>query len=335
MSFIVILCDRVEKSGLQQPAPTVTGRLEQARRWLEAPAVDDRGLGRQAITLVVEEGRRIAAVLPEADGQAVASVCHRVDADAKELEALCRAGEGGSSRAVALAQRTAEGLNALKEAIRTALVDRVVLDFVDTASAFKHFRQAVTAPPRLGEPAEHRERALEAAAQRLTDFSSRVVATAKMVAVGSATADKRAAEALLAQATQLESLTPQLTAAGRIRAAYPESKPAEEHFENLMSAASAAAVAVRDHCDEVTDSLSFVERSLVAAKAKAAAAAAAAAAGEAVRMVEAASAEARLASRVVHVARKETDNTEDDDYRQALIIATDSLQGGQWNQACN
>ena len=27
--------NRVEKSGIQQPAPTVVGRLEQARRWLE------------------------------------------------------------------------------------------------------------------------------------------------------------------------------------------------------------------------------------------------------------------------------------------------------------
>ncbi len=50
---------RVEKSGIQQPAPTVAGRLEQARRWLEQPGVDDRGLGRQAIQLVVEEGYKV------------------------------------------------------------------------------------------------------------------------------------------------------------------------------------------------------------------------------------------------------------------------------------
>jgi vinculin len=37
----------------------VAGRLEQARRWLEQPAVDDRGLGRQAIFLVVDEGFKV------------------------------------------------------------------------------------------------------------------------------------------------------------------------------------------------------------------------------------------------------------------------------------
>jgi len=38
---------RLEKSGIQQPAHTVLGRLEQARRWLEQPALEDRGVGQQ------------------------------------------------------------------------------------------------------------------------------------------------------------------------------------------------------------------------------------------------------------------------------------------------
>ena len=54
--------NRVEKSGIQQPAPTVVGRLEQARRWLEQPGADDRDLGRQAIHLVVDEGYKVSAL---------------------------------------------------------------------------------------------------------------------------------------------------------------------------------------------------------------------------------------------------------------------------------
>ena len=38
-----------------------------ARRWLEQPGIDDRGLGRQAIALVVEDGLKIATVLPGKD----------------------------------------------------------------------------------------------------------------------------------------------------------------------------------------------------------------------------------------------------------------------------
>lgn len=55
--------NRVEKSGIQQPAPTVSGRLEQARRWLEQPNLDDRGLGQQAIALVVDEGYKVKTLI--------------------------------------------------------------------------------------------------------------------------------------------------------------------------------------------------------------------------------------------------------------------------------
>jgi hypothetical protein len=50
----------VEKSGVQQPAHTVSGRLEQARRWLAHPDRDDRGLGQQAIALIVTEGKKVS-----------------------------------------------------------------------------------------------------------------------------------------------------------------------------------------------------------------------------------------------------------------------------------
>jgi vinculin len=49
----------VEKSGLVQPAHTVSGRLDQAKRYLLNPSADDRGLGQQAIGLIVQEGRKV------------------------------------------------------------------------------------------------------------------------------------------------------------------------------------------------------------------------------------------------------------------------------------
>ena len=35
-----------ERSGIRKPAPTVDGKVEQARQWLANPAMDDKGLGR-------------------------------------------------------------------------------------------------------------------------------------------------------------------------------------------------------------------------------------------------------------------------------------------------
>ena len=63
LAELASLCARgvtaVEKAGVQQPAHTVAGRLEQARRWLDNPDRDDRGLGRQAIQLIVAEGKKV------------------------------------------------------------------------------------------------------------------------------------------------------------------------------------------------------------------------------------------------------------------------------------
>lgn len=50
----------VDKAGLQQTAHTVQGRLEQARKWLQSPACDDRGLGQRAIALIVDEGKKVS-----------------------------------------------------------------------------------------------------------------------------------------------------------------------------------------------------------------------------------------------------------------------------------
>jgi len=46
-----------ERSGILQPTHTVTGRLEQARKWLANPSMDNRGLGQRAIALIIEEAR--------------------------------------------------------------------------------------------------------------------------------------------------------------------------------------------------------------------------------------------------------------------------------------
>ena len=34
-----------ERSGIRKPAPTVEGKVEQAKQWLLNPAIDDKGLG--------------------------------------------------------------------------------------------------------------------------------------------------------------------------------------------------------------------------------------------------------------------------------------------------
>lgn len=50
-----------DKSGLAQTAHTVSGRLEQANKWLLNPQHDDRGLGQRAIAMIIHEGKKVTS----------------------------------------------------------------------------------------------------------------------------------------------------------------------------------------------------------------------------------------------------------------------------------
>lgn len=135
-----------EKYGLQQPAHTVAGRLEQARRWLANPSVDDRGLGQAAIALIVEEGRKVAQGLQGEQRAEILGLCNQVDSLSRQLGDLCRSGQGNSPQAQAVAKLLSQKLDELKDKIQGALVDRVVEDFVDISTPLKQFVDAVLAP---------------------------------------------------------------------------------------------------------------------------------------------------------------------------------------------
>ena len=70
----------------------------------------------------------------------------QVDGLAGQLADLVRRGEGNSPQAKAIAQKLNDKLNELKNKIHTALLQRVVEDFVDIGTPLKQFTDAVLAP---------------------------------------------------------------------------------------------------------------------------------------------------------------------------------------------
>ena len=113
---------------------------------------------------------------------------------------------------MALSKKIAGNLENLKHAIETAIVDKVIDDFLDIGSPLAKFTEVVLTP-KEGDV----NRQFEEKANQLGQFSDRIVRTSKMVAVGTGNANKKAAEGILTVAGQVESLTPQLINAGRIR----------------------------------------------------------------------------------------------------------------------
>ncbi|KAK4287350.1 hypothetical protein Pmani_039578 [Petrolisthes manimaculis] len=312
----------VERSGVQQPAHTVAGRLEQAQRWLNNPSMDDKGLGQQAIGLIVEEGKKVASALTGPAQTGILALCEEVDSLSQQLSEMCRRGQGDTPQAQNVARALSSKLQELKDKIQTAVVDRVVEDFVDITTPLKQFTDAALALE--GTPG--REQNFDNKANNLGNFSNRATKTAQMVAAGSSGGNKKLAEALLSSSGQVESLTPQLVAAGRIRMTYPTNKAADEHFENLRRQYAESIQKVRDMADEATDSAAFIKASEDLIKRHTGACEASIRNHEPQAMVDNTSAIARLANRVLMVAKQEADNSEDPSFVAKVIAASDQVQ---------
>ena len=70
-------------------------------------------------------------------GDRVVALCKSIQQNSADLANLCAAGAGDTPQALDLAKRVATDLGQLKEAIQTALVDKVVEDFMDVVSPLK------------------------------------------------------------------------------------------------------------------------------------------------------------------------------------------------------
>ena len=210
----------------------------------------------------------------------------------------------------------------LANCIQSALVDRVVEDFVDILTPIKLFTDCVVSP---GDPAT-REQVFDARSGQLVNFSDRVASTARLVATGNSSGNRKLAEALLSSAEQVESLTPQLVNAGMIRMVYPENRAADEHFENLRKQFAETVLLTRTLADEATDSAMFVGQSLVAMQSHTGGCDEAIVTRQPTRMVENTSAIARLANRVLQLTKQEADNSEDPRYISSLNISAGQLQ---------
>ncbi|XP_020289490.1 vinculin isoform X3 [Pseudomyrmex gracilis] len=311
-----------DKSGSAQTAHTVAGRLEQANKWLLNPQHDDKGLGKRAIALIIHEGKKVAEGLPGIHKAEILQLCDEVDNLSHQLADLCAHGQGNTPRAQEIARQLSHKLYELKNRIQQAVVSRVVEDFIDISTPLKQFTDAVLAPANtLGRDQNFNDKTCA-----LQTFSNRAAKTARMVAAGGSGGNKKLAEALAASASQVESLTPQLINAGRIRMTYPDSKAADEHFENLRQQYAETMQRARALCDEATDSGDFIRISEEQMQKHTFLCEEAIAKALPQKMVDNTASIARLANRVILVAKQESDNSEDPAFIQRVNHATNILQ---------
>lgn len=297
------------------------GRLEQACRWLQNPGIDDKGLGHRAIALIVDEGKKVAEGCPGHQKAEILQLCDEVEKLSAQFAKLCSNGLGNSPEGQEVARKLNAKLHELKQKIQNALVNRVVEDFMDVSTPLKQFTEAVNVPE--GTPG--REENFNQKSNNLQAFSDRGSKTSRMVAAGGSGGNKKIAEVLLNSAAQIDSLTPQLISAGRIRMNYPSSKAAEEHFNNLKQQYADTMLRMRTLCDQATDPSSFIKTSEEQMQKYTFLCEEAIRSKQPQKMVDNTSNIARLVNRVILVAQQEKDNSEDPQYIAKLAAATNKL----------
>lgn len=91
-------------------------------------------------------GKKVADGLPGVHKAEVLQLCDEVDALSRQLSDLCIAGHGDSPQAQEIARKLSQKLHELKERIQSAVVNRVVEDFIDITTPIKQFTEAVLMP---------------------------------------------------------------------------------------------------------------------------------------------------------------------------------------------
>ncbi|XP_052469017.1 vinculin isoform X3 [Carassius gibelio] len=301
-------------------AVTLEGKMEQALHWINNPGVDDHGVGQAAIRGLIAEGCRLANSLPGPYRQELLAKCERVEQLMMQLSDHAARGEGESPQARAGAAHLLNAINDLKAKMQEAMTQEVSDVFSDTTTPVKLLAVAATAP--LETP--NREEVFEERASNFENHASRLGATAeKAAAVG--TANKSTVEGIQAAVKSSRDLTPQVTSAARILLKNPGNQAAYEHFETMKNQWIDNIEKMTSLVDEAIDTKSLLDASEEAIKKDIDKCRVAMANVQPQMLVAGATSIARRANRVLLVAKREVENSEDPKFRELVKAASDEL----------
>ncbi|XP_063019889.1 vinculin isoform X3 [Melospiza melodia melodia] len=296
------------------------GKIEQAQRWIDNPTVADRGVGQAAIRGLVAEGRRLANVMMGPYRQELLAKCDRVEQLSAQLAELAARGEGESPQARAIAAQLQDSLKDLKARMQEAMTQEVSDVFSDTTTPIKLLAVAATAPS----DAPNRDEVFDERAANFENHAARLGATAeKAAAVG--TANKSTVEGIQATVKSARELTPQVVSAARILLRNPGNQAAYEHFETMKNQWIDNVEKMTGLVDEAIDTKSLLDASEEAIKKDLDKCKVAMANMQPQMLVAGATSIARRANRILLVAKREVENSEDPKFREAVKAASDEL----------
>lgn len=310
----------VANSRPAKAAVHLEGKIEQAQRWIDNPSIEDSGVGQAAIRGLVAEGRRLANALPGPYRQELVGKCEQVEQLMAQLADLAARGQGDTPQARAVAQQLQDALKDLKGKMQETMTQEVSDIFSDTTTPIKLLAVAATSP--LNAP--NRDEVFDERAANFENHANRLGATAeKAAAVG--TANKSTVEGIQAAVKSTRDLTPQVVSAARILLRNPGNQAAYEHFETMKNQWIDNVEKMTGLVDEAIDTKSLLDASEEAIKKDLDKCRAAMANHQPQMLVAGATSIARRANRIMLVAKREVENSEDPKFREIVAAARDEL----------
>ncbi|XP_069467061.1 vinculin isoform X2 [Ambystoma mexicanum] len=310
----------VANSRPAKAAVNLEGKIEQAQRWIDNPSVEDRGVGQAAIRGLVAEGRRLANVMAGPYRQDMLAKCDRVEQLSGHLAELAARGEGETPQARAVVAQLQDSLKDLKSKMQEVMTQEVSDVFSDTTTPIKLLAVAATSPP----DAPNREEVFIERSAHFENHAARLGATAdKAAAVG--TANITTVEGIQATVKTSRELTPQVVSAARILLRNPGNQAAYEHFETMKNQWIDNIEKMTGLVDEAIDTKSLLDASEEAIKKDIDKCKVAMANVQPQMLVAGATSIARRANRILLVAKREVENSEDPKFREAVKNASDEL----------
>ncbi|XP_037546833.1 vinculin [Nematolebias whitei] len=339
----------------------IAKRIDAAQSWLADPNGGPEG--EENIRGLLAEARKIADMCedPKERDEILRSVGELAAMTAK-LSELRRQGKGDTPEARALAKQIATALQNLQSKTNKAVansrpakaavhlegkteqaqrwIDNPTMDdsgdlkgkmqeamtqevsdiFSDTTTPIKLLAVAATAP--LDAP--NRDELFEDRAANFENHANRLGATAeKAAAVG--TANKNTVEGIQAAVKSTRDLTPQVVSAARILLRNPGNQAAYEHFETMKNQWIDNVEKMTGLVDEAIDTKSLLDASEDAIKKDLDKCRMAMTNHQPQMLVAGATSIARRANRILLVAKREVENSEDPKFREVVKAASDEL----------
>lgn len=315
---------REAAAGTRLPAVTTQGQFDQANRWIDDPRYDPNSVGRRAIDALVADGKRLAEQLTGAERKDLLDTIANIERLTKQLDDLKKAGKGNTPEALRIAAQLKKELEKLKGILEAGATKGVLESFMDILTPIKQLEKAAKA----SQDAPNREQDFEEKAGAFEYHTSKMIDAAEQTSIHGKNVSKQLVENIQSAAKDLAELTPQVSHAGKLLLLNPGDNAIETHFNQMKQSWINKAEEVTALVDAATDTLDFVTASEEAMRKEQQLAFQGIDQQNLAMVVGKGGNMARMANRVVQVAKGEADNSEDPEFKHCVSSAAVELDKG-------